>query len=197
MVQTVKRSLALFMVLAMCLAFVPAFSLRTSAANIDYVYDGDYVYNWGTREQTATFLSPMAETFYTGDNAYDVLSAYAGGTGVSDAPNSALYDALHDVMADAHSYKTSYDATRPLFKYTDCQNSAGAISSFYSGNSIGPDWDAGATWNREHTWPNSKGLGGDDENDIMMLRPTAKSENGKSMVISINKTRAHLCKVFI
>ena len=77
MIKTMKRSLALFMVLAMCLAFVPAFALRTSAANVTYVYDGNYVYNWGTREQTATFMSPMAEEFYVGNSSYDVLSAYA------------------------------------------------------------------------------------------------------------------------
>lgn len=56
------------------------------------------------------------------------------------------------------------------------QDGGGRISSFYSGKQIGPSWDDGG-WNREHTWPNSKGLGGKDENDIMMLRPTSTSEN--------------------
>jgi hypothetical protein len=83
-------------------------------------------------------------------------------------------------MADAHTYQTSYDATRSLYKYTDSVangSNGGKISSFYSGVWIGPSWDSGSTWNREHVWPNSKGLGGKDENDIMMLRPTASSEN--------------------
>ncbi len=177
MMQTMKRGLALFMVLMMCLAFLPALALGANAAEFSYVYDGKYIYNWGTRGVTATFLSPNAEKFYA-DDTYAELSAYSGGTGVSDAPDSALYDALHDLMKDNHSYETSYNATRDLYRYTDCQNNGGKISSFYSGKEIGPAWDGGDTWNREHTWPNSKGLPNNSENDIMMLRPTAKEENG-------------------
>ncbi len=177
MMQTMKRSLALFLALMMCLTFLPALFLGTSAAEVTYKYDGKYIYNWGTRGEVATFLSPNAKEFYT-DNPYDELSAYTGGTGVADAPKSALYDALQDLMESAHTHETNYAETRELYKYTDCQNNGGRISSFYSGKEIGPAWDSGSTWNREHTWPNSKGLAGNDENDIMMLRPTASSENG-------------------
>ena len=179
--QTMKRSLSLFMVLAMLIALVPALSLGASAANVNYVYasNGKYIYNWGTRGTTATFLSPNAEDFYEDNNtSYAELSSYSGGTGKSDAPKSDLYRELKELMTSNHSYITSYNATRDLFVYTDCQNGGGKISSFYSGKSIGPSWDSGSTWNREHTWPNSKGLGGNDENDLMMLRPTSTSENG-------------------
>jgi hypothetical protein len=34
------------------------------AASVNYVYSGNYVYNWGERDELATFLSPMAEDFY-------------------------------------------------------------------------------------------------------------------------------------
>ena len=179
--QTMKRSLSLFMVLAMLIALVPALSLGASAANVNYTYasNGKYIYNWGTRGTTATFLSPNAEDFYEDNNtSYAELSSYSGGTGKSDAPKSELYRELKELMTSNHSYITSYNATRDLFVYTDCQNNGGKISSFYSGKSIGPSWDSGSTWNREHTWPNSKGLGGNDENDLMMLRPTSTSENG-------------------
>ena len=176
MKQTMKRSLALLMALVMCLTFLPVLFLGTSAAEVDYQYSGKYIYNWGTREEVATFLSPNAEKFYANDT-YEELSSYAGGTGTSDAPKSALYNALQDLMESNHTHQTSYAETRDLYKYTDCQNSGGKISSFYSGKEIGPAWD-GSSWNREHTWPNSKGLAGNDENDIMMLRPTSTSENG-------------------
>ena len=177
MMQAMKRGLALLIVLIMCLSLVPTLILNTSAATVDYVYSGSYIYNWGTRGTLATFLSPNAEDFYEDNNtSYDELSSYAGGTGKSDAPKSALYDALQDLMKGAHTHITSYAETRDLYKYTDCQNSGGKISSFYSGAAIGPAWGEG-DWNREHTWPNSKGLGGNDENDLMMLRPTATSEN--------------------
>ena len=177
--QTMKRSLSLFMVLAMLIALVPALSLGASAANVNYVYasNGKYIYNWGTRGTTATFLSPNAEDFYEDNNtSYAELSSYSGGTGKSDAPKSDLYRELKELMTSNHSYITSYAATRDLYQYTDCQNGGGKISSFYSGTAIGPAWGEGS-WNREHTWPNSKGLGGNDENDLMMLRPTSTSEN--------------------
>lgn len=149
-----------------------------SADDVNYVKDGKYIYNWGIREEEATFLTTYAEGFYTGNNTYDVLSGLAGGTTDKDAPNSALYKALSSLMSSKHSYETSYNATRPLFKYTDCENGGGKISSFYSGDPVGPSWDSGNTWNREHCWPNSKGnASGNGENDIMMLRPASVSEN--------------------
>ncbi len=176
MMQTMKRSLAWLLVLAMFVAFVPTLILQTSAAEITYVKDGKYIYNWGTRGTVATFLSPNAEDFYEDNNtSYRELSSLAGGTGKSDAPKSALYRELQSLMKGAHTHQTSYAETKELYRYTDCQNNGGKISSFYSGKEIGPGWDGG--WNREHTWPNSKGLGGNDENDIMMLRPTSTSEN--------------------
>ena len=177
--QMTKRSLALLMVLVMCISLIPVLHFEASAANVTYTYDstGKYLYNWGTRGTTATFLSPNAEAFYTSGNTYDVLSSYSGGTSASNANNSALYRELKELMTENHDHITNYNETRDLYKYTDCQNGGGKISCFYTGKEIGPGWDGGATWNREHTWPNSKGLNGSDENDIMMLRPTDANTN--------------------
>ena len=175
--NVLRRGLALLLALVVCLGFIPALQVDASAASsstVSYTYDGTKIYNWGARGTVATFLSPNAEKFYTGSYTYAALSAYSGGTGKSDAPDSALYNQLQSLMKSKQTYTTSYDATKSLFKYTDCQNGGGAISSFYSGKSIGPSWDG--SWNREHTWPNSKGSGS-SENDIMMLRPTSTSEN--------------------
>jgi len=177
MKQTMKRSLAMFMVLVLFVAFVPALSLGASAAEVDYKYSGSYIYNWGTRGTVATFLSPNAEDFYEDNNtSYDELSSLSGGTGKSDAPKSELYRELKELMVSNHSYINAYKANNDLLKYTDCQNGGGKISSFYSGNAIGPNWGEGS-WNKEHTWPDSKGLSGSDEDDIMMIRPTSTSEN--------------------
>ena len=177
--QTMKRTLALFMVLVILVAFVPALILHVDAAgNVDYVYSGKYIYNWGSRGTVATFLSPNAEKFYEDNNtSYTELSAISGGTSQSNAPQSALYITLQNLMKSNHSYINAYKENNNLLKYTDCQNSGGKISSFYSGTSIGPGWGEGGSWNKEHTWPNSKGLGGSDEDDIMMIRPTSTSEN--------------------
>lgn len=171
-----KRGLALFIAIVWCVTLIPVFETHSHAATVDYNYasNGKYVYNWGQRGTVATFMSPMAEAFYADHTSYEVLSTYSGASNKSDVPNSALYKALNKLVTDAQSYVTSYDATKSLFQYTDCQNGGGKISSFYSGKQIGPSWDGG--WNREHTWPNSKGEGS-GENDIMMLRPTSTSEN--------------------
>ena len=169
-------------------AVVPSIDVDTSvleaaprydeASDVQYKTSGKYIYNWGIREEDATFLTIYAEDFYEDANVdFDDLAALAGGT-QSTASSSALYKKLQSIMKSAHDYETSYNATRDLYQYTDCTgDNYNKISSFYSGKSIGPSWDSGSTWNREHTWPNSKGLGGNDENDIMMLRPTSVSEN--------------------
>ncbi len=171
-----NRGLALLMAVLLCFSLLTVTTPQAQAAS-------NYVSNWGSRGETATELSESAVAFYTGNNTYANLAQLPGGTSQSNAPSSALFKALQQLMEDAHSYKTSYNATRDLYQYTDCQKGSGAISSFYSGKSIGPAWDSGKTWNREHVWPNSKSDSGSKgettrECDIMMLRPTASSENG-------------------
>ena len=165
-----KRLLSLLMSLAMLVSLLSGLSLLPVQA-------ATYVYNWGQRGTVATYLSSMAEEWYDENNtSYDELSTLSGSSSQSSVPSSALYRELQDLMESNHTYKTSYEGTKTLFKYTDCQNGGGKISSFYSGKEIGPDWDG--TWNREHTWPNSKGDdSGQGENDIIMLRPTSTSEN--------------------
>lgn len=171
MKQLCKRSLALLMVLVMVIGLLPAITFQTEAAS--------YTYNWGTRGTVADeddFARSTAEEWYDKYNtSYSELSALSGASSTSSVPSSALYLQLKSLMTKAHGYTNGYKENNTLLKYTDCQNGGGAISSFYSGKSIGPSWDG--TWNKEHTWPNSKGLGGSDEDDVMMIRPTSTSEN--------------------
>ncbi len=176
-----KRSVSIVLSLILCFSVVFGAKLSVSAATVDYVYaEGRFIKNWGTREEVATFLSPNAEEFYKDNNTtYEKLSALKGAA-QNDVRSTALYKELNNLMKKNHTYITDYGYTRYKFQYTDIENSgktSNRISSFYSGDPIGPTWDSGDTWNREHTWPNSKGEG-QGENDIMMLRPTAKSENG-------------------
>lgn len=184
MKKITKRSISIVLSFILCFSVIFGANLSASAATVDYVYaEGKFIKNWGTREELATFLSPNAEEFYKDNNTtYEKLSALAGSSTESAVPSSALYKELQSLMKSNQTHQTSYGETRPLFQYTDCQNNgktSNRISSFYSGDPIGPAWDSGDTWNREHTWPDSKGdKAGNGENDIMMLRPTAKSENG-------------------
>ncbi len=179
-----KRSLSMLLVLAMCISLLSGLTFTVSADNVTYRYSSEgYIYNWGERGTTATFLSQNAEAFYSDRNtSYAELSKLSGSSNRDSVPSSALYQELQALMHGAQTYTTSYDATKTMYQYTDCQLNgswnSGKISSFYTGVGIGPAWDGGGTWNREHTWPNSKGdASGQGENDIMMLRPTSKSEN--------------------
>ena len=165
-----KRGLSLMLVLMMVISLLSGLTINVDAAS--------HPYNQGQRGTVATSLSESSEDFYAAwGTTYEILSALPGSSTLSSVPNSALYKELKSMMIAQHDYETSYAETRDLYQYTDCQNGGGKISSFYSGKEVGPGWDGGSTWNREHTWPNSKGLGGNDENDIMMLRPTSSSEN--------------------
>ena len=177
MIKTAKRGLALLLALVLCLSSLSGIIPQAEAAT--------YTYNWGAREDTATtadFTRSTAEEWYAAEGtSYEKLSQLSGSKTQSSVPSSALYKALQTLMTNAHDTKTSYDGTKSMYQYTDCQNGGGKISSFYSGNAIGPAWGQG-DWNREHTWPKSKSLngssnGGQDETDIIMLRPTSTSEN--------------------
>ena len=136
------------------------------------------VYNWGTRDTTATFLTAPAAAYYTGSYSYETLSALTGDSRADTGfYTSALGTAIHNMLVEKQTSTTSYDGTKSMYTYTDCVESDTAhISSYYSATQISSTWN-GTTWNREHTWPNSKGANGNDENDIMMLRPTSVSEN--------------------
>jgi len=179
MKEFAKRGLSMLLALIMC------FSLITVATPME-AEAASYTYNWGTREDVADeadFTYSTAEEWYDKHNAsYEELSQLDGSATLTSVPNSELYLALQGLMVDAHGTKTSYDGTKSMYQYTDCENGGGKISSFYSGTAIGPGWGEGGSWNREHTWPKSKSLngnsnGGQDETDIMMLRPTTTSEN--------------------
>lgn len=171
-----KRSVSLVLVVVLCLSLLSGLTVRVDA-------DG-YVANWGYRGQTATYLSQQAKDFYKNNNtSYEELAQYAGSSVQSQVPSSPMYQELKTLMTDNHDYVTTYKATTSMYCYTDCQGgdytSNGAISSFYSGIAIGPAWDSGGTWNREHCWPNSKSLHdkSQDSADIMTLRPTSIREN--------------------
>ena len=176
--------LALMIVISLLPASVSAAKISTpatgytKASDVNYVKNGNYVLNWGARNETCVFLSTYAQNFYTGSYTFEQMSTLSGGSSQGNAPQSALYSSLKSLMTSKHTHKTSYGETRYQYCYTDCvSNNSSKISSFYSGTTLNGSWGSSPAWNREHTWPNSKGLDGSDEDDIMMLRPTATSEN--------------------
>ncbi len=188
--KLMKRSFSALMAMLLILSLLSGVSFAADAATVNYQYGsaGKYsnvIKNWGIREEVATFLSPNAEAFYE-DTTYEELITLNGSSNLTVVDTSALYIALNALMKNAHSKTNSYEDTKTLMAFTDIQNNgitSNKITAFYSGEEVGPDWDSGSTWNREHTWPNSKGGasssdgGGVNEVDIMMIRPETSSNN--------------------
>lgn len=186
MKQLVKRGFAWLLALIMLIGLLPTVSFAAEQGLVDYQYGswGNYdsvIKNWGIRGELATFLSPNAEAFYSGTSLSELL-ALEGSGDTDTVTTSNLYVKLHDLMASAQTKTTSYDDVRDLMAFTDIQNNGvetSQISCIYTGILVGPEWDSGRTWNREHTWPQSKSgkKEYDHENDIMMLRPLEKEDN--------------------
>jgi endonuclease I len=119
-------------------------------------------------------------------DAYDPPAGYyspATGTGAT------LKQQLHNII-DGHT-GVSYDSLRSALQVSDADpNNPGHILLVYDrvslnvaainpGGSI-PGWDQGVSWDREHTWPQSRGLDGTsmpDGADMHALRPSTRSVN--------------------
>lgn len=120
--------------------------------------------------------SPVAAKYEAPANYYST----ATGTG------STLQNQLRNII-DNHT-SISYNQARTALQDTDVDpNDPDSILLVYDrvsldlsniGGSI-PGWDSGNSWNREHTWPRSRGVGsgGPDNSDLHQLRPSTPSVN--------------------
>ncbi|MGL4515024.1 MAG: endonuclease [Lacipirellulaceae bacterium] len=109
---------------------------------------------------------------------------YATATGTG----ATLKQQLNDII-DGHTVR-SYDAARSLLQVTDRDPASPTrmltvydrvsinVAAINPGGSI-PGWDLGVTWNREHTWPQSRNVDstGPDSSDLHMLRPSDPGVN--------------------
>ena len=83
---TIKRWIAGFLCLILCVGMLPGI---VAAADVDYVIKENTILNWGNREETATFLSPNAESFYEGNHVtYEDLAKLSGSSDVAGVPES-------------------------------------------------------------------------------------------------------------
>lgn len=78
-----------------------------------------------------------------------------------------------------HFVRTYDSARQSLALLHRDPNDSARLINIYSGISTLAQWDAGVTWNREHTWPDSRGLAGSgpDYTDLHQLRPCNPSVN--------------------
>jgi endonuclease I len=101
---------------------------------------------------------------------------------------AALKSQLHDIIDDHTVF--SYNDLRSILQVTDADpDNPGHVLLIYDRVSLDvsvidpggaiPGWDGGISWNREHTWPSSRGLGssGPDYTDLHHLRPADPSVN--------------------
>ena len=140
--------------------------------------------NTEARHIVCTSLSDEAKAYYQNEYSYESLSRLAGakdaatsGAAMKDNP---LYTALHTLMADTHSYYTSYSGYNSgslayFWESTDAVADSESYVMFYSDVPAG----SGYQLNREHIWPKSRAsfdtaLGGAD---LHHLRPSVDSVN--------------------
>lgn len=117
----------------------------------------------------------LAITSATADQ-YDPPAGYYSS---AVSTGAALELQLHNII-DGHISRSYGDARFALPLLDEDPNNASNILLVYNGQSVSKTWDSGATWNREHTWPRSRGVdsSGPDNSDLHMLRGCNSSVNG-------------------
>lgn len=124
---------------------------------------------------TVTGLLGVKENISIQVKADSVSDYYVSIT--DDMTGETLLKALNKLNNTKKKKDVTYAGMRTFAKYSDADpNGSGKIISFYDNKLIGPDWDGGDTWNREHVWPNIRG-GNKVEADAHMVRPSATSTN--------------------
>jgi len=100
-------------------------------------------------DYTTTFTVTIVDP---GDIVNITLSYYLSAQSLS---GSALFDELHTIINTGFQGVT-YGQARYILDESDADPSnENNLILIYLGTSINNDWDSGATWNREHVWPQS------------------------------------------
>ncbi len=107
---------------------------------------------------------------------YEIPAGYydtATGVGLT------LKGQLHNIIDD-HRVQEYEIGNINLQILDEDPNNSENIILIYNGASVLNNWDAGATWNKEHQWPRSRGINttGPDNTDMINLRPCNPSING-------------------
>lgn len=109
----------------------------------------------------------------------------------------ALEDKLTDIITSTHKNKRNYDNLRQDLQKTDADpNNSNNLILFYSQQSVKAAWDSGNTWNREHVWPNSKGVGesgpGADAHHLRPADPSVNSTRGNKKMGNITGSKTEI-----
>ena len=123
------------------------------------------------KEAYTDYISEQ-NAYYTGNYAYDQLITLSG---------DALFGRINQLMGNTcklNVWGLDYGDLR--YAYVDVDrdlNRSGYIIGYYDGKQLDGDWGSG--WNREHTWPQSKGAKKETTmgHDMQSVRPTNTSVN--------------------
>ena len=174
----INRAIAFALALLLCLSVVIAAAPKAAAVSPLPPSNDE------PRHTVCHALSAQAQAYYAGDYSYEALSALSGAADVSDSAAAmrynALLDALHDLMADTHTFYTTYSGYQEgslayYWAATDSVEDSDTYVMFYSDLTPGE----GVRLNREHIWPKSRAsyaesFGGAD---LHHLRPSVESVN--------------------
>ncbi len=123
------------------------------------------------KEAYTDYISEQ-NSYYTGNYTYDQLITLSG---------DALFGRINQLMGNTcklNAWGLDYGDLR--YAYVDVDrdlNRSGYIIGYYDGKQLDGDWGSG--WNREHTWPQSKGAKKETTmgHDMQSVRPTNTSVN--------------------
>ncbi len=150
-------NLALFLFAATALC-------RCSLADAYDPPTGYYNYATGTGTALRTQLNKIIDNFDDPELGNEALPEWI--------QTSISYDALRSALQVSDADPN--DSTKIRVVYNN-----GVTVTKLTGGSI-PGWDNGTTWNREHSWPQSRGLDGTsmpDGSDMHHLFPAKESDN--------------------
>lgn len=91
------------------------------------------------------------KAYYTGNYAIESLRA---------AQNGQLFGLLNKLMETCRLDQSGFSYKSLRYEYVDVDrdlNTSGRIIGYYDGTSLSGDWNPNSNYNREHTWPQSKG----------------------------------------
>ena len=150
-------------------------STSSSATSATYLSGATYTVNsnvtlyavWQSGGSSSDVIDDNYGDYYSG-----ILESYTGTT---------LRNELNNLNSSKRKRTMGYDGIKTYAGVTEIDwtgkaNQTGKMFGFYDNAVLSSTWDGGATWNREHVWPDSLG-GNKVENDIHMARPTSVSIN--------------------
>ena len=164
--------------LAFKLAFISFLLITqvTFAAGIDMQ---SHVASDAGKAAYTTYVTKQTAYYKTGYTYAELMSK----TG------STLFGSLNQLMGETNKIAGSrydYGELRDMYIWVDKDlNDAKKIISYYNGQQLNGTWDGGVTWNREHTWPQSKFEGSQTTDgtsipigyDMQSVRPASTSVN--------------------